>query len=242
MAHYSSKIGDPKTHHLYLMFESGEFSDFKIVYGGVEFKVHKCVLSTGNQYFPKMLQWKNSDYCAISLLESTTFDAFRTLLRYLYTGLIEKESLSTFNVQLYELSTYFQVESLTNLILAELRNILTLDNASLFLGPLYHGNEALAKELVRFIALNSYDLAKKKFPFDLLSPEILTEVFIHLAESDTIRVKLKVGDRVEFTTSEGIWQNGTIIGVENKDIYRVGWGSEYLRLVRCQLRLKDQNF
>lgn len=148
MVDYSNKIGDPKTHHLYLMFESGEFSDFKIFYGCVEFKVHKCVLSTGNQYFPKILQWKNSDYCALSLVESTTADAFRALLIYLYTGLIEKESLSTFNVQLYELRTYFQVESLTKLILAELKNILTIDNASLFLGPLYHGNdEALTKEL-----------------------------------------------------------------------------------------------
>lgn len=89
--------------------------------------------------------------------------------------------------------------------------------------------------------MNSYDLAKKKFPFDLLSPEILTEVFIHLAESDTRLVKLKVGDRVEFTTYEGIWQNGIIIGVENEDIYRVSVGSEYHRLIRCQLRLKDRN-
>lgn len=221
-----NRFGNPKRHHLYSMFESGSYSDFTIGYGDTDFPVHKCILSAGNLYFQSMLNnhWKESNRCEIIPPEATTIDAFRTVLIYLYTGLIEKEILSVHLLELFELATYFQVESLRDLILTELEGMMNLDNATEFLGYYdRHGDDdQLSEIIVRFIALNSYELARRNFPFHLLKADMLTEVFIRQVENDPTRCPIVEDEVVEVNyEGRGRYYRATVLREQEDNMYEV---------------------
>ncbi|KAI2810039.1 Ankyrin repeat and BTB/POZ domain-containing protein 1 [Blomia tropicalis] len=113
---------------LRLALENPEYSDVTFIVRGISFKVHRCILAARCEYFHQMFQgkWNSRKVIQIkcSLVNPT---AFRILLHYLYTGILEfpinlKLDLRRLFRQCRLYSTFDMVENHCNKILEKTKS------------------------------------------------------------------------------------------------------------------------
>lgn len=75
--------------------ESGEYSDFVVVCGGREFKVHRLVICPRSKYFHTMCKenFKEGIEQKLELVDEDP-DVFKSVLTFLYTGIYETDKIS----------------------------------------------------------------------------------------------------------------------------------------------------
>jgi hypothetical protein len=120
---------------------------------GKPYSLRKCVLFTESLYFRTLFSsnWKEFDSGDAGLGGTgISKDVFEDFLFFLYTNLIPEEKLTKNFFQFYDLSDYFQVNSLKMLVLNGIKKVLTFDNAESFLTPIRERN---SPELKRFSSI-----------------------------------------------------------------------------------------
>ena len=70
------------------LFENDSYSDITLNIEGTHIQAHKVILATRSSYFYSLFYggFKGSNSEAVDLSSETPLDAFRIILRYIYTG------------------------------------------------------------------------------------------------------------------------------------------------------------
>ena len=78
------------------LFENDSYSDITLNIEGTHIQAHKVILATRSNYFYSLFYggFKESNSEAVDLSSDTPLDAFRIILRYIYTGRINCEAQS----------------------------------------------------------------------------------------------------------------------------------------------------
>jgi hypothetical protein len=183
-----SRIGNPEAHCQYRLFKEENYSDFKLNWNGNVYHLHRCVLSSECLYFRTLFnsKWKESNTGAVNLPEekSISHEAFEVFLAYCYTLLITKGNLVNFFFELRELSDYFQVQNLTNLLGEGIQSYVTAESAGKFLISIREQDLVeFHPFMVNYIADNFKELVEVSFPFHKMGKIMLTKVFKELASN-----------------------------------------------------------
>jgi hypothetical protein len=182
-------IGNPSIHPQFDTLKNGEYSDLVLKWNRNEYLLHKYVLLSGSVYFRTLLNshWKESTSGEVKIPgKGISKKAFEDFLAFLYTGLIEEADLKTNLFELYDLSDYFQVPTLKDLVKSAFRKYLTFEAAKTYL---VHVRERNAPDLIdmmaNFIAL--YVLRLTDFPFDKVGKLMLMKILrriVKIVETD----------------------------------------------------------
>jgi hypothetical protein len=180
-----SGIGNPEAHSQYRLVKDGNYSDFKLNWNGNEYLLHRCVLSSECFYFRTFFnsEWKESNTGQVNLPQDSSISAkaFELFLIYCYTHLITKENLVSHFFELRELSDYFQVQSLMNLLVKGIQFYVTPVSAGKFLASIRERDLVeLHPFLMNYIVDNLKKLVEVGFPFHKMGKIILTKLFKEL--------------------------------------------------------------
>jgi hypothetical protein len=202
-------IGDPRKHPQFQMYRNGHYADFKLIWNGKPYLLHKCVLFTESLYFQTLLSsnWKELDLADLAG-RGISKETFEDFLFFLYTNLIREDKLTKNSFHLYDLSDYFQVNSLKLLISERIKNGLTYLNAESFISPIRQRNSPELKEiLVNFIAGNYRSLRAMypNFPFHKLGKVMTLKFFRKLAAAS--KKNVSPGTGVAMNPTENINNN-----------------------------------
>lgn len=146
------------------LFNNTDYCDITLIVEGIEFRVHKIILAARSEYFRALLfsGMKETNCESIELNEAKS-DAFRLLLRYIYTGKIslrnEKEESV---IDLLSLVHQYGLIELQKSISDYLESILDIKNVcSIYdIASLYQ-LESLQETCARFIDKNCAILIKQ---------------------------------------------------------------------------------
>ncbi|KAI1284895.1 BTB/POZ domain-containing protein 9 [Halotydeus destructor] len=181
--HHAQAVGEVD-HEVQLAFDIGslylseDYSDIQLIVNGLKFSAHKVILATRSDYFRAMLYGglKESHSTEISL-NVNSVDAFKQLLRYVYTSRLSLSSLKEDLVlDILGLSHQYGFTQLEAAISEYLRQSLTIRNVCLFYDAanLYNLNN-LANECCTFIDRHAWDVMHHD-SFLNLSPAALKEM------------------------------------------------------------------
>jgi hypothetical protein len=207
------RIGDPFTHHRYLAFKEGRFSDFQFTLNGKSYPVHKCILSAESSYFQELFnsRWKDVAEGTIgSAADTTPEKAVEVFFQFLYTGLITGNDLKQFLFELYALSVRFKVKKLKRFCSESLSKYLSVESATAFLPWIrVHNDLKLQESLADSIGGYHRTLVEKNFPFHKAGKTILAQVFKKISQIITNRVAY---NGYRYITCNAPKSLGTLIG------------------------------
>jgi speckle-type POZ protein len=161
-----------------------KFADFFFKVQNVKIPAHKAILSARSPVFAAMFQHNTAENEAKQLkIEDTTPDAFRALLKFIYTGQCDVGMLTD---QLIVAATKYGIQDLKEICAKEMRKNLTVDNAVefLILSDLHKAND-LKEGAMLFINKNAPAVMKKPSWTDLkkTNPNLIVELFCKLFET-----------------------------------------------------------
>jgi len=186
-----SRLGNPETHRLYPIYKSGNYSDFEFTAGENRFPVHKCILSSASEYFAKRFDKIWTDQSSTSLDEllpkPVPVECVHAFLGFLYTELISPDVLHKNLRELYQLSDYFRVLSLKEVVVKQLGYILTVDSAESYREWIRENiaDVELAEVFVTFVFKNLSSLVQKEFKFHKLGKYMTRALLIKCASGQT---------------------------------------------------------
>jgi hypothetical protein len=190
------RIGDPFTHHRYLAFKKGRFTDFKFTLNGKSYPVHKCILSAESSYFQELFnsRWKDvTEGTMGSAAADTTPDkAVEVFFHFLYTALITENDLKQFLFELYSLSVRFKAKKLERFCSASLSKYLSVESVTAFMPWIRVHNDLKLQEslviIVDFIGGYHRTLVGKNFPFHKAGKTVLLQAFKKITQIITSRI------------------------------------------------------
>eukprot|EP01111_Echinosteliopsis_oligospora_P000237 TRINITY_DN10212_c0_g1_i1.p1 TRINITY_DN10212_c0_g1~~TRINITY_DN10212_c0_g1_i1.p1 ORF type:complete len:360 (-),score=81.50 TRINITY_DN10212_c0_g1_i1:89-1168(-) len=142
--------------HYQKLLDNAPFHDVEFMCGDVKICAHKCVLATRSLVFQKMFSsgMKESTENKV-IIQETDAHSFKLLLRFIYTGTIDNESLQANTQELMALSDKYDVEDLKALCDTTLLDQLTPQSAChiLLLADAYH-SVRLKEAVLNFAASN----------------------------------------------------------------------------------------
>jgi hypothetical protein len=111
------------------MLSSSDFSDFKFIVGGEEFKVHRIILASASGVFDQLFKSKIEEgltnQCEVKHIEP---EIFRHLLRYIYEIRLP-ENLETIAMKLFEAAHYYEIDRLMKICRQRIIKQLNVENA-----------------------------------------------------------------------------------------------------------------
>jgi BTB/POZ domain len=111
------------------MLDDPQFSDFKFIVKGKEFKVHRNILAAASPVFAKMftagMEEAQNGKCIVKDIEP---EIFEHLLRFIYGGKVP-EDISAVSMKLFEAAHYYDIKQLKDICEQELPPILKIENA-----------------------------------------------------------------------------------------------------------------
>jgi hypothetical protein len=111
------------------MFEDPQFSDFKFIVKGKEFKVHRAMLCHASPVFAKLftadMEEIRNNECVVNDIDPKIF---KYLLRFIY-GEVLPQDLKLVCVKLYEAAHYYEIEELKEVCIDEISQSIAKDNA-----------------------------------------------------------------------------------------------------------------
>jgi hypothetical protein len=211
LSELGENIGNPSRHHRYSMIKEGQFSDFSLVCHGEVYPVHRCILFSESLYFQTLFSsdWKESPKAELILPEKEiSREAFEIFLLFLYTNLIPNEYFKRFLLQLYDLSDYFQVKKLKDLVLKGIKKCLTVKTAELYLSRVgYREEHELQDTFVAFVAENFCELSQMRYPFHKMGKVMLLQVLETVAATNLIIGWRNIQDREAWSRNRVIEYN-----------------------------------
>jgi hypothetical protein len=125
-------IGDPKYHHLFIVYKDEAFSDLSVTFRGEVYSLHKNILQATDEYFRNMLKghWNGLRTVEIRSMESVSVEAMNHYFLFLYTRQIEGLTVKTYFIELFCLADYFLNRELEILLVGQLEEekLLTVDS------------------------------------------------------------------------------------------------------------------
>jgi BTB/POZ domain len=107
------------------LWSTGKFSDFVIVCGSKEFRVHKCILATHSKVFEEMFEKDESS--TKMKIEDLSAEAVEEFLRYFYTGKFANKTENS--TEIFSLVTKFEITEIKTAIEEIILSELTDSNA-----------------------------------------------------------------------------------------------------------------
>ena len=158
-----------------------KFADFFFKVQNVKIPAHKAILSARSPVFAAMFQHNTAENETKQLkIEDTTPDAFRALLKFIYTGQCDVGMLTG---ELIVAASRYGIQDLKKICAKEMRKNLTVDNAVelLILSDLHQANE-LKEGAMLFINKNAPAVMKKPSWIDLkkTNPNLIVDLFCKL--------------------------------------------------------------
>lgn len=110
------------------LFESGEYSDFKIIIDDREFNVHKAVLAAGSSVFAAMFRCKMKESIENQLLvEDSTPEVMTEFLRFIYTGKHPEDDVDFMGI--FEMSKFYIIMDLMDYCESKITSSVNPENA-----------------------------------------------------------------------------------------------------------------
>eukprot|EP00177_Eucheuma_denticulatum_P000156 GFKZ01000279.1.p1 GENE.GFKZ01000279.1~~GFKZ01000279.1.p1 ORF type:complete len:647 (+),score=56.75 GFKZ01000279.1:235-2175(+) len=106
------------------------FSDVKFVVEGRQIHAHRSILYARSEYFRHMFDSRMRETSEVEIpIPSVSYDVFRALLEYLYSGRVRVSS-GSLAVDLLKAADMFQIEGLRSLCVEKVEQALTVQNAA----------------------------------------------------------------------------------------------------------------
>lgn len=128
------------------MWSTGKFSDFTIVVGNREFRVHKSVLAIQSSVFAAIFETDSENSRHQMTIEDFSVESVEEFLRYFYTGVLPEKSN---NMEIYSLSAKFKISNLKSVFKEDIIHNLDSSTAieTFSLGHLHDDDELKLKSL-----------------------------------------------------------------------------------------------
>jgi BTB/POZ domain len=111
------------------LLDEPQFSDFKFIVKGKEFKVHRAVLAAASPVFTKLftadMEEARSGECIVENIEP---EIFEHLLRFIYGGKLP-EDIGAVSMKLFEAAHYYDITQLKEICKEQLPPMLKTENA-----------------------------------------------------------------------------------------------------------------
>ena len=153
---------------------SEKFSDVQFITGEDTIYAHKCVLAVAAPYFATMIESGFAEGGASKIQTIHRPEIMRAVLALIYTGEVPLELLDEHTVELFAVSSEYQLESLTKLCTARIMQDLSVDSVkNILLLAQLHSCKDLKETCFSFIKRNAAKV--------LVQPAVMA-----LASEDTV--------------------------------------------------------
>lgn len=113
-----------------ILLDNPMFSDVKFIVGGRQIHAHRSILYARSEYFRHMFDSRMRETSEMEIpIPNVSYDVFRALLEYLYSGRVRVSS-GSLAVDLLKAADMFQIEGLRSLCVEKVEQALTVQNAA----------------------------------------------------------------------------------------------------------------
>lgn len=153
---------------------NSKHSDVTFVVGSTKIPAHKTILSARSEYFQNLLFGNFNEANQNEINLEVPLDAFKIILRFLYTGRMSLLSLDVNQIiDIYKLIDFYNIEPLKETIPKYLTSKLSLENwFAIHNAACLYSSDDLQKSCLTFIECHSIELIKSD-NFKLISPALL---------------------------------------------------------------------